>query len=218
VLGGFGFLSTTDIKSSRSFLASFIPALSTSVACPSSSSTTPSVPPISTVRALDCGAGIGRVTRHLLLELFDKVDLVEPNSRFVEKAKDQLGPLRPLNGHRAENFFCEGLQSFVPEKDHYDLIWIQWVIGYLTDEDLVGFLRRCGEGLRQDGVVVIKDNLNSGEGFAVDKEDNSIARSDSYLRRLFEESGLVLVKEEIQKEFPAGMLPVRMYALGCSKK
>lgn len=106
-------------------------------------------------------------------------------------------------GLRAENFFCEGLQSFVPEKDHYDLIWIQWVIGYLTDgspfsidldhtfslgdsiltwwmsgnvEDLVGFLRRCGEGLRQDGVVVIKDNLNSGEGFAVDKEDNSIAR------------------------------------------
>jgi hypothetical protein len=32
-----------------------------------------------------------------------------------------------------EGFFYEGLQSFAPAKAHYDLIWIQWVIGYLTD-------------------------------------------------------------------------------------
>ncbi len=34
---------------------------------------------------------------------------------------------------RADQFFCSGLQEFVPEKAKYDLIWIQWVIGYLTD-------------------------------------------------------------------------------------
>jgi len=30
-------------------------------------------------RALDCGAGIGRVTKSVLLDRFDKIDLVEPS-------------------------------------------------------------------------------------------------------------------------------------------
>ena len=38
----------------------------------------------------DCGAGIGRVTKNLLLPLFDTVDLVEQNPDFVEKAKEYI--------------------------------------------------------------------------------------------------------------------------------
>jgi spermidine synthase len=40
----------------------------------------------------------------------------------------------------------------------------------------VAFLKRCAEALRENGIIVIKDNLNSKEGFYVDKEDNSITR------------------------------------------
>ena len=36
-----------------------------------------------------------------------------------------------------------GLQKFKPEEHVYDIIWIQWVIGHLTDEDLIAFLKRC---------------------------------------------------------------------------
>lgn len=86
----------------------------------------------------------------------------------------------------------------MPLKEQYDLVWIQWVIGYLTDGklshtsvlrvlllvmlirtrigDLIAFLKRCKEGLRKKGLIVVKDNLNSKEGFYVDKEDNSITR------------------------------------------
>lgn len=39
---------------------------------------------------VDCGAGIGRVTKNLLLPLFDAVDMVEQNPEFLEKAKDYL--------------------------------------------------------------------------------------------------------------------------------
>lgn len=38
-------------------------------------------------RALDCGAGIGRVTSTVLLPLFDRVDLVEPVQKFVDMAR-----------------------------------------------------------------------------------------------------------------------------------
>lgn len=38
-------------------------------------------------RVLDCGAGIGRVTKHVLLDYFEKVDLVEPSPIQLEQAK-----------------------------------------------------------------------------------------------------------------------------------
>ena len=38
-------------------------------------------------RALDCGAGIGRVTKHLLLPRFAKVDVIEPSKVQIDQAK-----------------------------------------------------------------------------------------------------------------------------------
>ena len=38
----------------------------------------------------DCGAGIGRVSKRLLLPLFKEVDLEEPNSAFLEKIQGYL--------------------------------------------------------------------------------------------------------------------------------
>ena len=43
--------------------------------------------PTRSFRALDCGAGIGRVTQSVLLPLFHRVDLVDPVLKFVEEAK-----------------------------------------------------------------------------------------------------------------------------------
>ena len=36
-----------------------------------------------------------------------------------------------------------GVQAFDPAPTTYDVVWVQWVIGHLTDADLVAFLRRC---------------------------------------------------------------------------
>ena len=36
------------------------------------------------VRALDCGAGVGRVTKELLIKHFDFIDLIEPAKNFIE--------------------------------------------------------------------------------------------------------------------------------------
>lgn len=75
--------------------------------------------------ALDCGAGIGRITKRLLLPLFDMVDMVDVTREFLDEAKRYLG----ADGKRVGNYFCQGLQDFVPETGRYDVIWIQWVIG-----------------------------------------------------------------------------------------
>ena len=80
------------------------------------------------VRALDVGAGIGRVTSGTLLQLTDTVDLLESDAKFVERAKGALAWAAP----RVERFHCQPMQDFVPETGRYDLIWIQWCVGCLT--------------------------------------------------------------------------------------
>lgn len=41
-------------------------------------------------RALDCGAGIGRISGNLLSRFFATVDLVEQNPKFLDQAKQYL--------------------------------------------------------------------------------------------------------------------------------
>lgn len=122
VLGGFGFISDVDIHGSKLFLGSLL------------SSENP--PP--TDLALDCGAGIGRITKFLLVPHFKHVDIIEPDEKFINTIVDFVGEEKSKIG----KLYKVGLQDFIPERK-YDVIWNQWVLGYLTDEDLIAYLVRC---------------------------------------------------------------------------
>ncbi len=71
-----------------------------------------------------------------------------------------------------------GLQEFQFEFK-YDIVWVQWVLCYLTDEDLIAFLHKCKTHLvdQKNGMVYVKENVHD-TSFYVDKEDNSVVRSD----------------------------------------
>jgi protein N-terminal methyltransferase len=139
-LGGFGYVSSTDLNGSSAFLQS--------------------LRDLSYGRVLDCGAGIGRISKGLLCPLFQSVDLVEQCAPYVEEAKkilknrininDQLDESSPF--YRASpisesvdsadtntttsisvkknmgHFYVAGLQDFQFQPTRkYDLIWVQWV-------------------------------------------------------------------------------------------
>lgn len=40
-------------------------------------------------------------------------------------------------------FTCLWLQEFTPDAGRYDVIWVQWCIGHLTDDDFVSFFKRA---------------------------------------------------------------------------
>uniref|UniRef100_A0AC35TSU7 Alpha N-terminal protein methyltransferase 1 n=1 Tax=Rhabditophanes sp. KR3021 TaxID=114890 RepID=A0AC35TSU7_9BILA len=159
--------------------------------------------------ALDCGAGVGRVTKHTLMPFFDKVDMVDVIATFIEDSKKYMGKDENKIGER----FVSGLQDFVPIKSHYDCIWIQWVSGYLSDKDFVKFFERCGEGLREGGVIVLKDNLGSNERPDFDEEDSSWARPHNLIISLLNEAGMEIIEDKRQTHFPKGMYEVRMFAM-----
>jgi protein N-terminal methyltransferase len=56
------------------------------------------------------------------------------------------------------NFLVCGLQDFTPAAGAYDVIWMQWVLGHLPDNDLVDLWVRCKSGLKPGGFLVVKEN------------------------------------------------------------
>ncbi|XP_020585154.1 alpha N-terminal protein methyltransferase 1 isoform X2 [Phalaenopsis equestris] len=204
VLGGYGHVHEADVKGSESFLKPLL------------------VDRFGSERrhlvTLDCGSGIGRVTKSLLLKHFNEVDLLEPVRHFLDAARENLAPEGDMKEvvHMPVNFYCLPLQEFTPEAGRYDVIWIQWCIGHLTDDDFVSFFKRAKVGLKHKGFFVVKENV-ARKGFVLDKEDSSITRSDLYFRDLFKQCGLYIYSSKDQKGFPAELFAVKMYALVCNK-
>ncbi|KAL7753714.1 hypothetical protein RI367_000645 [Sorochytrium milnesiophthora] len=200
MLGGYSSVSLADAAESTAFLSQFLGKGDLA---------------IGTERACDCGAGIGRVTKMFLSKHFRHVDLVEQDAHFLETARQDAA----LAGI-VEQFVHSGLQDFAPEAGRYDLIWCQWVLSYLTDVDLVRFLRRCAEAVQGDGrrgMLCVKENVirdgNSEKRVDVDHEDSSVTRSEAVWRGIIAQAGLVVVKEAWQNRWPTGLYAVKMWAL-----
>jgi len=51
---------------------------------------------------LDCGSGIGRITKHLLSRYFTKVDLVDQDPKFIDEAK------KLFQNNENIGFYCSG--------------------------------------------------------------------------------------------------------------
>lgn len=194
MLGGFGFVSQMDITGSTMFLNELLQQED----APSKE------------YALDCGAGIGRVTKYVLLKQFNHVDLVEQNPKFLEVARTLY--LNTYSG-RIENFFASGLQSFSPHAGRYDVIWCQWVLSYLMDDDLINFFGRCVSALRKNGLIIVKENVTESDHPDMDVKDSSITRPLLNLKDIFRKAGLQCVREERQYTFPRNLYPVYMFAL-----
>lgn len=192
VLGGFGHISDIDLESSGTFLKDILSLKN----------------PPATTQALDCGAGIGRVSKYLLIPQFEKVDLVEQDEKFINTAKQFIG----VNNTKLGTLYKIGLQNFKPHKK-YDVIWCQWVLGHLKDYDLVDFLERCSGALNKHGVIVVKENIASSEEIEYDDDDSSVTRPYALIKKIFDEAKLQIVKTDIQKGFPDYIYPVTSFAL-----
>lgn len=200
VLGGIGHISDIDLAGSRSFLEELkLPAV---VAASSESS--------GRSMACEMGAGIGRVTKGLLLDFVDRCDLVESSPRLLGTAPEHLG-----NAQAAKcRFYCSQLQDWdCGTSPRYSIVWIQWTLCYLTDKDIVKVLRRCASSLVEGGFIILKENTCADEAFVVDVDDASVTRSLPYWLHLIAESGLRVQKLTWQSNFPKDIFEVPMLAL-----
>ncbi|VVD02538.1 unnamed protein product [Leptidea sinapis] len=192
VLGGYGHITETDIQGSKKFLSELLSSEN----------------PPARKRALDCGAGIGRIAKNLLIPIFKKVDLVEQDEKFINTAKQWIGEGNAKLGR----VYQIGLQNFVPQKE-YDVIWCQWVLGHLNDYDFVEFLERCCEALNENGIIVIKENVATSDCIEYDDVDSSVTRPYKLFQKIFEAANVEIIRSEEQSNFPDDIYPVYMIAI-----
>jgi protein N-terminal methyltransferase len=113
---------------------------------------------------------IGRITEGLLLDgIARQVDVIEPIAKFTAALQGKPG---------VRTVFTMGLEDWQPSPDvQYDLIWIQWCVAHLTDEQLVRFLERCKSALNpDDGLIVVKENNSTSGADEFDDLDSSVTR------------------------------------------
>jgi protein N-terminal methyltransferase len=148
------------------------------------------------------GAGIGRVTKDVLLHLFSEVVLLEPVQPLIAQAlatsqswkgindcqKSVLFLKQPLQGFDPSNpvtediIFAHAGAPIDPKQPRgYDVIWCQWCLGHLSDTQLVRFLKQSQQSLRTQGVIIVKENCcaeeKPGEPESIyDPDDSSITR------------------------------------------
>jgi len=187
VLGGSDDIHEPDIQESSSFLDQIMSKFQ-----------------VRPGKVLDCGAGIGRVTKFLLLDRFQEVEMLEQCEKFVEFSKDFV------SNEKVKNRFCLGAQDFNSGAE-YDLIWVQWVLSQLTDEDLLVFLGKVKQALKPGGILVFKENIRQ-KGFIVHKDDFSVTRCEKVLKHAFEKAGLTVVEEKQQVNWPDDLLDLKMFA------
>lgn len=161
-VAGFANTSKIDLQGSRNFLAKF------GIGSRSKSKSTPGLRQCK--RIIEGGAGVGRITEGLLTELLldedGKVDVIEPIAKFTAKLQGKKG---------VGKVYVMGLEEWAPEFQ-YDLVWTQWCVGHLTDEQLVEYLKRCKSVLAEDGLIVIKENTTVMGHDEFDEEDSSVTR------------------------------------------
>ncbi|CAL8306642.1 unnamed protein product [Lota lota] len=192
MMGDFVEISHVDLEGSRNFLKRFVGPGMAGTQC-----------------ALDCGCGIGRVSKGVLLPVFQKMEMADMMEHFLLHAHEEyLGD----DADRIETYYCYSLQEFTPPAKKYDCVWIQWVACHLTDKDLMNFLMRCKKSLRPDGVIVLKDNM-ARQGCKLDPVDSSIIRHLDIMRDIIFKAGLEVVGVERQEGFPDIMVPVWMVAM-----
>lgn len=200
VLGGFGnsVIPKVDIAGSLSFVRRLKEL---------SPTTFPNYTGDFTRRALDVGAGIGRVTMNVLSRFVDHVDIVEPAEPLLRKAVETLKD-QPYEC----SFFSVGLQDFLFPNSYW-IVWCQWCLGQVPDDALVEFFMKASQKLVQGGLIIVKENQSTSDDDIFDEQDSSVTRTDTKFRHIFERAGLRLLLTSTQKGMPKGLFPVRMYAL-----
>ena len=149
----------------------------------------------------------GTITKSCILE-FKTVDLVEQDDKFCAKAREVL----QNSGHLGE-IYNVGLQDFDEQGHKYDVVWSQWVLGHLPDDDLIAFFKRIAKLLDKHGVIVVKENFTKDNQTISDDTDSSITRPLSHFKKLVKQADLKIVKESRQTNFPKSLFPVYMLAM-----
>jgi protein N-terminal methyltransferase len=138
-------------------------------------------------RAIDVGAGIGRITFNSLYDNFENIDMVEASNNFLQIAKNIE---KEKSDNKIKNFYNSTIEDF-KFLYNYDLIIVQWVLEYVSYNDLISFFTRAKLHLQPNGIIIVKENINIyNDNDICIEEEGSLIRPYKTYEEIFSKSGL----------------------------
>lgn len=109
------------------------------------------LPEIHGKSVLELGAGIGRYTQYFA-SVAQTVDAVEFVEKFVEANR--------LRNSQYENvdFHCADAMSVKFKNDSFDLVFVNWLMMYLSDENVHTLIKRIAQWLKPNGLFFIRES------------------------------------------------------------
>ena len=146
-----------------------------------------------------------------MLKRYDTVRLVEADPDWSRRSQVYLGRKRS----KGCTFVCSRLEDIQPQTivawgEPADVVWLQWTLQYLTDEDAIRTLKSLASTLVIDsGVLIVKENRPFAparlDRFQMDTPSGpngryDLTRTDMHHRLLFQKAGLIVDLNEMGLE------------------
>ena len=162
--------------------------------------------------ALDCGAGVGRISKYVLLrKCSGTVTLLEGNLHWSLRSRAYLGRKRASRCSFVHGQLQEMHHHL--ELDSFDIIWFQWCLQYLTDLDVIAVLIAARNCLRKNGIIIVKENIPTAvttgsvrtDRFQMDTPEGpegrfDITRPELHHKYLFQQANLDILMMEVGVE------------------
>ncbi len=124
------------------------------------------LPAFSGRSVLELGAGIGRFTRHFV-ETAYRVVAVDFVEKFVEENR------KANDGRENAEFVCADIRQLDFPEDSFDLIFTNWLLAYLADDEVPHFLDNIVCWLKPGGHFFVRESCyhSAIEGRVENPED-----------------------------------------------
>lgn len=163
-------------------------------------------------KVLEFAAGLGRVTKGILLDNFKELVLVEPTQSSVDVLKQiqkQNKKIKEIHHTTVQNYKFD---------QKFDVIFCEGFFDYLNETDLFKLLLDIRRNLKDNGVVIIKENSPEVEKEFHENEIKQRVRSVFFLDFLFKATGFKAVFRRKQFDRFGYTIPGHEFVLVKEKK
>jgi len=111
------------------------------------------LPNIHSLNILELGCGIGRFTSYFA-KYGSHVTAVDFIEKFIKKNQ------RRNKNHKNITYICSDVMDISLKNSEYDIIFLNWILMYLKDKDLVILLNRLFHALKPKGHIFIRESCS----------------------------------------------------------
>jgi len=150
---------------------------------------------------IEFAAGMGRLTKNVLLKHFNLIDVEEPSLPLLNEIK-KLKKSK-ISGGKINKLYSTTAEKFEFERN-YDLIFLQWLLENLNDLDVIKFLLKAKKHLNPKGRIFLKDNLQSEKLQNIEfSNKGQKVRQRKALLFLFELCGFRIALFKVSDDYPS---------------